>query len=104
MACHAPTNGIYHDDSMHMVRHDNAFIQFHMGKMGGNIVPTLFDNTSCIIQPHFSIDNISEQTFPVLRTAGHKIRAYMGIIVSLETYRTTSVSVGVVFHPSVFMG
>jgi len=37
-----------------------------------------------LIQPHFSIHHISEQTFPVLRAEGYEIGSGLGILVSLS--------------------
>jgi len=52
--------GTHNDDSMHMVRHHNKFINFCMRKMSRYVMPYILDNLPCIIQHHFPIRNISE--------------------------------------------
>jgi hypothetical protein len=52
------------DDSMHVVGHDDVFIQFGMGKMQGNVVPESIRHATGIVQMHDAIDHMTEQHLP----------------------------------------
>jgi hypothetical protein len=63
-----------YDDPVKMVRHYNEFVCFDVRISGGQIIPYVLDHLSRIIQPHFPINNIPEQAFPVLCADSHEIR------------------------------
>ena len=77
------------NNPMNMIGHDHAFIHFYIGEMDQDIIPTFLDHPPRIIQPHFPIHDFAEQTFPILGADGDEIRPVLGIIVSMQTDRTT---------------
>ena len=73
-----------HDNSMDMVRHHNEFVQCCVWEMIGDGAPTLRCNPTCLVQCHFTIRDITEQTRAVVRANGEEIRPGLGIIISTQ--------------------
>ena len=59
--------GVYRDNAMHMIRHNHKCIQFNFITNVGGFHPLLRYHPSGIIRHHFPIQNMPEQTLPVLR-------------------------------------
>ncbi len=74
------------DDTMHMVGHDDPFIDDGMWIMRGDLLPTIGSHAPCVIQRHAAIDDRAEQRTTVLRTYGDKIESRLRIIVPLQAY------------------
>jgi hypothetical protein len=68
-----------------MVGHYSIAIQFHLGKMEGNLQPALLDKSSRLIQLNLTVHYLPEQTGPVMCADGHEIRPQLRIIISLQT-------------------
>lgn len=82
------------NDPMYMIRHHDEGIQFDVGKSVSQFVPPSIDHPSCIIQPHVSIFDFAEEMFPIVGTDGDKIRAVLGIIISVQPDRSAAAFVG----------
>ena len=78
---------------MHMIRHNNEFVQFHIGEMNRDFMPTFFNVLPLIVQPHFPVHNIAEQTNPVLRANSDEIGPLLRIIISLQPNRSAMASI-----------
>lgn len=50
----------YHDNSMHMIRHDHELIQCNIRKMAGNFQPVISGNFSDVVQVHYTINYFTE--------------------------------------------
>lgn len=66
--------------------------------MFGNFMPTFKGNFPRVIQFDFSVNDLSKNTFPVLRANGDEIRPRQGIIGPLQSDGTAAVFFGVEFH------
>ncbi len=94
-----PYGTLFLDDyyySVHMIRHDDEFIQFNMWKMIRYPAPALINDFSRFIQTHRPIDNLSEHTITVERIGTNKIPTLAGIIITLQSDRTAVVPVRIV--------
>ena len=69
---------------MGMVWHDDKCTRFDGREMHWNLIPPFFDNLPVPVQPHFPIDDLAEQVFPLPRHRRDEIRARLRIIVSLQ--------------------
>ena len=69
---------------MYVVWHDNEFIQFDVGEMCGDVTPMFFRCQARIVQNHFAVRNIAEQTRAILEANGHEICTFLCVIVSLQ--------------------
>jgi hypothetical protein len=69
----APTGFGDNDNSMHVIGHDNKRIQFNDREMVWDILPTTPGDFASIIQPHFSIRDLAEETRPIPRADRHEI-------------------------------
>ena len=72
---------IYDYYSVHMIRHNDKFIQFNMWEMTRDLVPTFINDSSTLTQTHRPIDNLSKHTITVECIDSHKISTRLGIIV-----------------------
>lgn len=63
-----------------MIGHYNKFVQYGMGKMFGNLHPTLVGNFTGFIQLHGAFGNGSEQTLAVMGYNGYEICPRLRII------------------------
>jgi hypothetical protein len=73
------------DNAVNMIGHQRKRIQFNVGEMCGQCVPTFLDNPPRIIQVHFSICHIAEQAFAAVRNDGDEIRPGLRLIISAQT-------------------
>src|SRR6185437_9063445 len=87
------------NDSMHMIRHDDERVQFHIWKMFRYFIPAFFRNYSSVIQLHRAADNIAKQMFAVVNAKGDEIRAVAGVIVSTQSGGSSMMFPGIEFHP-----
>ncbi|MDZ7316106.1 MAG: hypothetical protein ONB24_08290 [candidate division KSB1 bacterium] len=78
------TIGFNHDDPMEMVGHYDVFIRLHVRKFAIQFYPPMFDHSPRVVQTHFPVHDIAEQTRPILGHDGNKIRPRTGIIVSFQ--------------------
>ena len=58
---------------MNVVGHDGKFINFDSGIIKWDFVPNGLNHDPRMVQDHFSVHNIPEHTFPVLRADGDEI-------------------------------
>lgn len=84
----APTIG-NRDYPMHMIWHDHIRTQLHVGKMFGNGTPTFVRDFAEIVQHHFLVHNFPEQQIALIRHDRDKISAGLGVVIFLQTDRTT---------------
>lgn len=81
----APTIRIYDiDDPVKMVWHNHEFVldQFDPGADLRGLQPFFAHDPAKIIQQHFIIDDLTEQSFMVVGDDGDEIRPLAGVIVS----------------------
>jgi len=88
----------HYQDAVDMVRHHDEFIQRHLREMRRNVTPALVRRTSGGVPFHPAIDNLAEQTRPTVRANRHKIGACLGVIVPLQSDRSTTMFVRIVCH------
>ncbi|MGB4292114.1 MAG: hypothetical protein WBJ37_04425 [Bacteroidales bacterium] len=81
-----------------MIRHDNKSIGSNTRVMPSHLIPDGVNHSPRIVQHHFPIHNIPEQTFTVMGANGNKIRPRLGIIVMFQSGGTAVMNVGVVGH------
>lgn len=74
------------DDPMHVIRHDDPFVDDGMWEMGGDLTPTIGGNAPCLIQRHAPIGDGAEQGASVLSAYGYKIVSWLSIVLPLEAY------------------
>ena len=68
------------DDSVDVVGHDHKSIGFDAGIFVWYFIPYRLHHFSGIIENHFSVNDITEQTYSVLHTDGHEIGPGLRII------------------------
>lgn len=90
------------DDLMHVIWQDDVFVQDGMWKMFRYRQPTFFDMLPNIIQYHLSINHLSKQIPPPMRTYRDIIRTRQAVIVSFQPNRKTSRRMDILFkiHPN----
>ena len=76
--CFAPT--VDHGDSMHVIGHDNEGVQFNRREMIRDFLPTTPGDFAGIVQPHFTVHHMTEQTFPIPRADRHEIGARLAMV------------------------
>jgi hypothetical protein len=74
---------IYHNNAVHMIGHDNPFIQLNVRVLFPLPGPTLGHNLSPIVQSHMPMRQLAEYRQPAPCAQRHEIRAGLGIIVTL---------------------
>ena len=83
------------ENAVHMIWHDNPGIRFHLGKMGGDLVPKQLRYSSDIVHPHLAVHNVAEDTHTVLGANGHEICAVAGVIELSQPNRTATAPLGI---------
>ena len=73
------------ENAMHMIRHDDPGVYFHLEEMGGDFLPHPMRHPPAIVQLHLSVHDFAEYTGSVSGADGHKIRPLLGIIEPWET-------------------
>jgi len=91
-ACRAPTVGD-DDNTVHMIRHDRACLYLDILPQFCRFQPFLMDNDAIFIQSHFSINNLAEKALPFPSAYRQEICARLGIIMSLQPYRSPMMSI-----------
>ena len=103
----ATTGGCpYNDnDAVNMIRHNNEFIYIYSRVMEWDFIPHGLIHVARIVQYHFPVHNVPEQTFPVLRTNGDEIGPGPGIIITLQSNGTAVVvNNGIICHINILVG
>ncbi|MGB9634530.1 MAG: hypothetical protein ACPL8I_14425, partial [Chloroflexaceae bacterium] len=85
-------------NAVDVIRHNHERIQFHMGKMHGNVQPTLFGNTSGTVQLHPSFAYLPKEVRSVVSDNGNEICPDPSVIVPFQANATAVVTFGVVIH------
>jgi len=83
---------------MHMVRHDDEFIQRHLGKMHGDFPPASFDHAACVVPFHRVAHDAPEETRMALGAHRHEIRTGLIVIVPGQSDRPALVFIRIVWH------
>jgi hypothetical protein len=60
---------------MDVIRHYDPLIQHHAGEMVRDGVPASGGHFPQRVQPHFSMNNLAEEAFPLAGADRHEIRA-----------------------------
>ena len=76
------------DDCVEMVGHDDVFVAFDIGKFVFQFTMPFFYHLSWVVQNHFPVNDVAEQTFSVFGANGHEIRPGPGIIISRQPDRS----------------
>jgi hypothetical protein len=102
--CFAPT--LDHDDAVDVVRNCDSRVQRHVVGMVRDILPTAPGDFAGIVQPHFAVHHMAEETFPIPRADGCEIRPRMATVgarravPSQEADAVAMVLFGIVCHDS----
>jgi hypothetical protein len=70
---------------MKMIGHHHPFVQFYFIADFGGFQPFIRNNFPSVIQQHLIVNDIPEQTQPVLGANRNEIRTGLGIIVSAQS-------------------
>jgi hypothetical protein len=65
---------------MNVIGHNNKGIQLNQREMVWNILPTTPGDFARLVQPHFAVDHMAEQAFPLAGADRHEIRPRLGTI------------------------
>ena len=87
-----------HNDPVNVIRRNHERIAFNTGIMFRQFVPRRLNNAATIVQPHFPVNDLTEQTCAILRYDDHEIRAGPRVIVPAQPDRTAVAFVRVIFH------
>lgn len=90
-----------HDNTMHMIGHHHECIRDHRREFVRQFCPPMLDHITSIIQNHLAIPNTPEETQSALHTTGHKICAYLRVIIPLQPNGTSVVKIRIVRRCSV---
>lgn len=74
-----------------MIGHNYEITQSNGGKTVTQCIPCIFNNLPRVVYLHFTIDNLTKQTFTIFGAQRDKIAALLGVIVALETNRLSMV-------------
>ena len=94
--CFAPT--LDHDDDVYVIGHNNKGIQFNQREMARDFLPTTLGDFAGIIQPHFAVHHMAEKALLIPRTDRHKIRPWLGVVMSLQADGAAVVFFGIEPH------
>jgi hypothetical protein len=84
--CDRPIRFIRDDDnSVNVIQHHDKFIQFDIRKSVWQSLPFRLYHVPRVIQTHRAIHDFSEQTQAMLRRNRHVVRAFLRIIISLQS-------------------
>lgn len=81
----AVTVGDNQNNAMYVIGHNDKFVQFDIGMMRRHGNPTFGGNLTDFVQPHFTLDDLAERAFAVVRHNRHEIGACLGIVVTLQS-------------------
>jgi len=73
---------------MNVVRHQDKRVQFNIGGMCSQFVPTFHDYSSHFVRMHLAIGNLPKETFPTVRNNGHKIGARLCVVIITQANRS----------------
>jgi len=82
------------NDPMNVIGHDNEGVDFYIWILQWDFVPYRFSHLSSGIQPHFTIDYLTEQMDAIQGTDGNEIGTGLGVVIILQTYRSAFSSIG----------
>jgi hypothetical protein len=60
---------------VNVIGHDDKFVDVTAGIMSGNFIPNGLNHDPRVIQPHYTVNDLSEQAFPVIGANGYEICA-----------------------------
>ena len=78
-------------NAVNMVWHDYERIHFYICEMCWDFHTTFADNATKPIQTHFVILDFTKYAFMTMRTNGHEICAFLGIVVIFQAEGTALV-------------
>ena len=89
-----PCPYIVHDpeNAVHMVGHNDKFIQCGVGKMVRNGLPTSQGRFTPFVQLHHPVQDSTKQMCSILRAEGNEIRSRPGVIPSGQSNRSAMVA------------
>ena len=86
-----------------MVGHDDHFVTNDVWKFFVRFVIPFFHHSTGVVQYHFVVFDVTEQTFAVLGANGDEIQTFRGIIVTLQANGAAVMDVGVVGGHGMFV-
>lgn len=78
---------IQNDDAVHVIRHDNEFVEDYPGKTSFQFIPGRQHRVSRWRQRHPGIDHFTEQALSLLYAYGEEIRTRLCVVIRRETQR-----------------
>ena len=87
-----------HNQTVHVVGHDDEGIQQNVGKMARQTLPLLVDDSAILVQVHLPLYNFSEQATTIVRANRDEIGARLPVIVIFQADGSTVMFAGVVGH------
>ncbi|MEB3356545.1 MAG: hypothetical protein VKK04_07445 [Synechococcales bacterium] len=64
-----------HQNSMHAIGHDDEIIELYQVEMMGNFLPAISGDLPKFTQPHFVVDDVTEEALAVMGADGDEICA-----------------------------
>jgi hypothetical protein len=69
------------NNTRYMIRHDYESVQLHIRFQNRCAKPFVSNDIAPLVQVHFTVDHVTEQTFPTIRADGNKIGAGLRVVV-----------------------